>query len=404
MAVKVGLLQLLDCLRKEPYGFLLLSSGQDAITFPAQYETLQWIGGVSSKKSELNWPKKNSWQFGFLGYDYKNRLHHLSSAHPAFMDWPESGWIEPEWLGYQLDFSAKLELPDYSDFQPWKSGNSPVFKPQFGRLEYEKKVEQVRDLIRKGIVYELNLCQAFQSEDVPTDPMDLFFQIRATKPVSFSALVKWEHRWLLCFSPERFLRKENGILMSQPIKGTRARGNDPEMDSLTAKELKNSVKDKAENVMIVDLVRNDLSRICKTGTVEVPDLMNVYSFPTVHQMISTIQGTLKESVEFEKIIEACFPMGSMTGAPKREALIQIDKLEGFSRNLFSGSVGYLTPNGNFDFNVLIRSLYVNEEKNQTHCFAGGAITYHSDPQAEYEESLLKAEPLIQMAGGILERT
>ncbi len=403
MPIEVSLSELLVKLRQMPYGVLLCSSGNNGASFPSDYETFSWLGGVSKVARIDQWPETNQFQFGFLSYDLKNPLQGLNSKYNSSLDWPLMGWISPDFISKGVNQTLNIDFTP-SSLSHWKSGENPHFFPKVNRTTYLDKVDQVRNLIRQGTVYELNLCQAFEANDIPTDPISLFFHIRNQKPVSFSALVKWEHRWLLCFSPERFLRKSGSKLTSQPIKGTIGRGQSLEQDQLAANKLENSEKDRAENVMIVDLVRNDLAKVCETGSVQVPDLMKVYSFPTVHQMISTVTGSLKKGESFESVIQSCFPMGSMTGAPKREAMIQIDELEGFARNLFSGSVGYINADGNFDFNVLIRSLYLDERTKKTYCFAGGAITYQSEPEEEYEESLLKAEPLIQMAGGILKRT
>lgn len=404
MPTEVSLSEYIHRLRQMPYGVLMCSSGFDPALFPTDYETFSWLGGLANVAQINQWPEQGKLQLGFLSYDLKNELHGLSNSFSSDLDWPQMGWFLPEFISQGIEKIELNQLFNNSTKRDWKSGNNPIFYPKILKQDYLKKVETVRELIRRGTVYELNLCQAFQAHDVPNDPIELFFHLRALKPVSFSVLVKWEHRWLLCFSPERFLRKNGSTLTSQPIKGTIARGKDPDEDYHAAVKLKESKKDQAENVMIVDLVRNDFARICESGTVEVPSLMNVYSFPTVHQMISTVTGQLKQEQSFQSIISSCFPMGSMTGAPKREAMIQIDQIEGFSRNIFSGSVGYLTPEGDFDFNVLIRSLYINEKNSLTTCFSGGAITYQSIAEEEYDESILKAEPLIELAGGMLVRS
>lgn len=404
MPTEINLHDFIEQMREKPYGVLLCSSGLSADSFPEDYETLSWVGGLAESASINHWPKQGQFQLGFLSYDLKQPLHGLGNSFESSLDWPFMGWIIPQLYtrgNSDLDIN---DLFNYYHSTKWKSGGNPDFYPSITRETYLQKVESVRELIRKGTVYELNLCQAFETLDLPEDPINLFFQLRAARPVSFSALIKWEHRWLLSFSPERFLRKKGNKLTSQPIKGTIGRSPDQLKDLEAALQLEKSEKDRAENVMIVDLVRNDLAQVCEVGSVEVPDLMKVYSFPTVHQMISTVTGKVKQNESFENIIKSCFPMGSMTGAPKREAMIQIDLLEGFARNLFSGSVGYITDNGDFDLNVLIRSLYINEKTGKTSCFSGGAITYQSNAEDEYEESILKAEPLINMAGGNLVRS
>jgi len=197
----------------------------------------------------------------------------------------------------------------------------------------------------------------------------------------------------MCCSPERFIHKQNHEIISQPIKGTSKRGADPTQDELLKVALKNNQKEQAENVMIVDLVRNDLGKVAIPGTVNVDELCGIYTLKTVHQMISTISATLKENLLFSEIIKASFPMGSMTGAPKIRAMEIIEELEFFSRGLYSGSVGYISPDGNFDFNVVIRSILYNSTTKALLYPAGGAITANSDIAKEFEECLLKAKTM-----------
>jgi len=209
----------------------------------------------------------------------------------------------------------------------------------------------------------------------------------------FSALYRHKDKWLMCCSPERFIHKQNHEIISQPIKGTSKRGADPTQDELLKVALKNNQKEQAENVMIVDLVRNDLGKVAIPGTVNVDELCGIYTLKTVHQMISTISATLKENLLFSEIIKASFPMGSMTGAPKIRAMEIIEELEFFSRGLYSGSVGYISPDGNFDFNVVIRSILYNSTTKALLYPAGGAITANSDIAKEFEECLLKAKTM-----------
>jgi para-aminobenzoate synthetase component 1 len=201
-----------------------------------------------------------------------------------------------------------------------------------------------------------------------------------------------EDKFLLCASPERYLKKENQQLISQPIKGTWQRNHESDAGDASYKEaLYNSKKDRAENVMVVDLVRNDLSKICEEGTVKVDELFGIYTFPQVHQMISTISGTMRNDLHWVDAIEATFPMGSMTGAPKKRVMELIDQYEKTKRGIYSGAVGYVKPNGDFDFNVVIRSLMYNEANHYLSYQVGGGITFYSDPELEYEECLLKAQ-------------
>jgi para-aminobenzoate synthetase component 1 len=214
------------------------------------------------------------------------------------------------------------------------------------------------------------------------------------KPNPFSALYKMEDKWLICASPERFLKKEGNKILSQPIKGTSSRFlKDGSKDKKSRDELYISEKDRSENVMVVDLVRNDLARVCKEGTVRVDELFGIYSFPQVHQMISTVSGELKDKISFSEIIKSTFPMGSMTGAPKRRVMELIDQYERSGRGIFSGAVGYITPENDFDFNVVIRSIMYNASEKYLSFMAGSGITFYSDAEKEFEECLMKVEAM-----------
>ncbi|RZM13011.1 MAG: anthranilate synthase component I family protein, partial [Pedobacter sp.] len=254
--------------------------------------------------------------------------------------------------------------------------------------------------IRRGDCYEINFCQEFYAAGVVMDPLSAYTQLTSISPNPFSALYRLEDKWLLCASPERFLCKKNSTLISQPIKGTSKRNTDQDIDKRNKESLYNSTKDRSENVMIVDLVRNDLSKVCREGTVKVDELFGIYSFPQVHQMISTISGEIDDSVSFEEIIRATFPMGSMTGAPKRRVMQLIEQYERTKRGLFSGAVGYLSPDGNFDFNVVIRSLFYNDTSNYLSLSAGSGITFYSDPELEWQECIMKIDAI----GKLFQRT
>jgi para-aminobenzoate synthetase component 1 len=245
--------------------------------------------------------------------------------------------------------------------------------------------------MRRGDFYEINYCQAFEVPQLNADPVSVYTNLTDISPTPFACFYKNSSDYLLCASPERYLQKKGNQLISQPIKGTikRSLENDA-ADKLQVEALKNSSKDKSENVMVVDLVRNDLSRICEQGSVKVSELFGIYSFPQVHQMISTITGTLRSNTSFSEVLEATFPMGSMTGAPKKSVMETIDTLEPTRRGLYSGTVGYFNPEGDFDFNVVIRSIFYNNDTQKTNYQVGGGITIYSDPEKEYEECLLKA--------------
>lgn len=258
--------------------------------------------------------------------------------------------------------------------------------------EYFSAIGKLKQHLQQGDCYEMNYCQAFFGSAV-IQPEQLYFKLSRLSPYPFSAFYKNGDSYCLCQSPERFFKKENNKIISQPIKGTIKRQLTEEEDKINIQKLKSSKKDRAENVMIVDLVRNDLSVICEAGTVKVDNLFEIKSFPSVHQMVSTISGELMEGISAGEIFNALFPMGSMTGAPKTKVIELTEKYERSQRGIFSGTIGYLTPEKNMDFNVVIRSLIYNG-KNKSFSFrAGGGITINSDAAEEFEESLLKTQIL-----------
>lgn len=268
----------------------------------------------------------------------------------------------------------------------------PVFTPRFTREEYLSTVTALQRHILLGHCYEINFCQEFVSRTSRPDPISLWWALSRESPNPFSAYYRQGERYLCCASPERFLRKKGNTLFSQPIKGTARRiPGDPVADRLQSEVLRQSPKDRAENVMVVDVVRNDLSRICVPGSVHVPELFGIYAFPQVFQMISTVAGQLTPGLDWTDAVKAVFPMGSMTGAPKNRVVRLIARYERSPRGLFSGAVGYVDPAGDFDFNVVIRSVLGDRDSGRLSYHVGSGITFYSDPAAEYEECLIKAE-------------
>ncbi|MFM7770298.1 MAG: anthranilate synthase component I family protein, partial [Bacteroidota bacterium] len=255
---------------------------------------------------------------------------------------------------------------------------------------YLKKVEGLLAHIQRGDCYEINFCQEFYSDNAEINPLQTWHSLCKISPNPFSVYYKVETAYLLSASPERFLCKKGNKLISQPMKGTIRRDlENPQHDEALRYSLQHSKKDQMENVMVVDLVRNDLSRVCREGTVNVSELFGIYSFPQVYQMVSTVEGIIQEGITFMDIIDACFPMGSMTGAPKHRVIELIRGFEDGPRGLFSGSVGYITPEGDFDMNVVIRSILYNEITNYVSFMTGSGITALSEAEKEYEECLLK---------------
>lgn len=274
-----------------------------------------------------------------------------------------------------------------------------VLQAAFSREEYLETIRTLQQHILRGDAYEINFCQEFFSQPAVIDPLATWASLSQASPNPFSAYYRLDDKYLLCASPERYLRREGNTLISQPIKGTAPRvPDDPGADAAAGAGLKASAKDRSENVMVVDLVRNDLSKICLPGSVHVSELFGIYGFPQVYQMTSTIEGELPPGIGFIEAIKATFPMGSMTGAPKKRVVQLIDRYERNARGLFSGALGYITPEGDFDFNVIIRSLFYNQTDQYLSYQVGSGITFYSDPEQEYEECLVKAEGIKKALG------
>jgi para-aminobenzoate synthetase component I len=270
------------------------------------------------------------------------------------------------------------------------STGSIDIKNRLQKEEYISIVEKLRGHILKGDCYEINFCQEFFANDAVIDPLWVYSKLSSLSPNPFSALYKLHDKYCICASPERYLKKKGSLLISQPIKGTSKRDlTDTAIDKTNRQQLLQSEKDRSENTMIVDLVRNDMSKVCRKGSVTVSELFGVYSFPQVHQMISTIQGEVDDAVNWVDIIKATFPMGSMTGAPKKRVMELIEKYERTRRGLFSGAIGYMMPGGDFDFNVVIRSILYNASTQFVSYQAGSAITFNSNAEEEYKECLVK---------------
>lgn len=264
--------------------------------------------------------------------------------------------------------------------------------------DYQVQFNKIQNYLKRGDIYEVNYCIPYAIKTEELNVINIYSKQKNISPAPFSAFIKCKNDYLLCASPERFIKKTGQTISCFPMKGTIKKTGDVNQDKLLKSQLLSSEKERAENVMIVDLTRNDLSKIAEKGSVSVKELFGVYEFPQVYQMISTIEAQIKENTSFSAILKALFPMGSMTGAPKLNAIKIIDEVECFSRELFSGSVGYIDPNGDFDFNVVIRSILYNSEKQEALIAAGGAITVQSNAVDEYNECLLKANVNLQLLG------
>ena len=346
---------------------------------------------------------KHDWLFGHISYDYKNMLEpKLASCHPLKTGFPLLYFFIPQTVCHINREQTDLTLESFddpaliykaiieTDIAEEKQIPRLKFDARINKERYLSIISKLRTHIADGDCYEINFCNEGFCEDADVPPLEVFKSLNALSPAPFAAYYRLEDKYMMCASPERYLCKTGNKILSQPIKGTARRDNDPVKDEQIKKLLSNDIKERAENVMIVDLVRNDLARCCETGSVQVDELFGIYTFPQVHQMISTVSGTMRANVPFTDAIRYSFPMGSMTGAPKYKVMQLIDKYECSRRELFSGTVGYITPDGDLDFNVIIRSLFYNAAAKYLSYQTGGAITYDSDPEKEWEEMRLKA--------------
>jgi para-aminobenzoate synthetase component 1 len=346
---------------------------------------------------------------GFITYDVKNEIEALGSQNPSGLAWPALHFFQPEtWLCWQPDAlelhgrtSGVLAAILATEVPAGAPGAVPPLRPRMPRAEYLRAVEAVREDILNGEVYELNLCQEFYAENVVLDPVAAFWRLNEASPAPYAGFLRHHDHYLLCASPECFLRQQHGVITSQPIKGTRRRGPTPAADEAQRLALLHDEKERAENLMIVDLVRNDLARVARPGTVRVPELFGTYGFRHVWQLISTVAAELKPGTNLADILRATFPMGSMTGAPKIRAMQLIEQYEANRRGLYSGSFGYVRPDGSFDFNVVIRSLQYRADTGYLSLQVGSAITYDSVPAHEYQECLLKAQGVLEALSTVI---
>ena len=346
------------------------------------------------------------WLFGYLSYDLKNDTEDLHSSNFDGLEFPDLYFFQPKKLfllkGNQLemyylrfcddemesDFEEIIQSAIYTDLT-----SEVNIQQRISKEEYVVKVEKMLKHIQRGDIYEANFCMEFFAANSVINPLDVFQKLNSLSETPFSVYFKNDSQFLLSASPERYLKKTATKIISQPIKGTSRRHAEIELDENSKKELETNEKERSENIMIVDLVRNDLSRTACKGSVEVEELCGMYSFKQVHQMISTIVSQVENTISPIEILKTTFPMGSMTGAPKISAMKIIENLEETKRGLYSGAVGYFTPNGDFDFNVVIRSILYNAQNQYVSFSVGSAITTLSDPEKEYEECLLKAKAM-----------
>lgn len=348
-------------------------------------------GSISEIKSFVD--QAETEVFSFFSYDLKNELENLKSENPDHYNFPTSLMFQP-----LLTETFEFNEPE---FEVEKTGAKAQIdlKLTLSREEYVAKILAIKKHIQFGDVYELNFCFEHVAEEVEIDPLSVFAKLQIQNPSPFAAYLKLGDLHCLCSSPERFIAKVGATVFSQPMKGTNMAIEDGQENSRLQQLLQTDPKERAENIMITDLVRNDLSKCAKPGSVKVDELCEVYKYGTVNQMISTVSCELREDLKPMDAVLAAFPMGSMTGAPKHRAMQLIDQYEDFSRGIFSGTIGRFSPNGDFDFNVVIRSLIYDEKTKRLSIPTGSAITIHSDPDKEYDECLLKAQRIKEILNG-----
>ncbi|HLT88820.1 MAG TPA: anthranilate synthase component I family protein [Sphingobacterium sp.] len=348
----------------------------------------------------------NKWMPGFFSYDLKNEIEDLTTSFPNRLDFPEAYFFIPAIVLHFKDNEVEIEAPHpenvYDDILATNTASEEItgsesifFKKRMSKTFYVEAFQQLLKHIQQGDIYEVNLCQEFYAENITLSPLTVYQKLNGISPTPFSCFFKIKNNYILSASPERFLAKRGNTLISQPIKGTAPRGKTKEEDQRIIETLKNSPKEISENVMIVDLVRNDLTRSAQEGTVKAERQLEVQTFEQVHQLVSTITCQKRAYISDIQVVRNTFPAGSMTGAPKISAMRLCNLYENSKRGIYAGAVGYFAPDGDFDFNVVIRSLLYNSKKQYLSFHTGGAITIDADPENEYEECLLKASAILK---------
>lgn len=357
----------------------------------------------------------NDWLFGYLTYDLKNDVELLKSRNFDGLNFADLYFFQPKKVFLFSENEVELQYLNIvdgeleSDWPDIMNTEIPVedsivehpikIRLRTSKDNYFQQVDEMLRHIERGDIYEVNFCQEFFSENATIDPLKTFQHLNNISRPPFATFLKFGGHYVLSASPERYLKKEGNTVISQPIKGTAKRLSNPSEDQKMIDQLRNDPKERSENIMITDLVRNDLSRFATKGSVVVEELCKVYSFEQVHQLISTVRCEVADDLSSVEMIRNTFPMGSMTGAPKISAMKIIEELEVTKRGLYSGAVGYFAPNGDFDFNVIIRSILYNASAKYVSFSVGGAITAKSVPENEYEECLIKAKAMREVLAG-----
>jgi len=383
-------------------------SSYDAVLAVDAFTSIQTDYFQGFVKLKEYYSTTKDWIFGYLTYDLKNDVEVLKSNNYDALGFPDLYFFQPKKLyllkGNQVeiqylncvDDELEADLNTIKNIKEEQSDSlcSDIkIKLRIHKDEYFDKVNTMLTHIHRGDIYEANFCQEFFAENTCINPLETYKKLNNISKPPFASFVKLEDKYVLCASPERYIKKEDDIIISQPIKGTAERSESIAEDNQLKTDLLNDEKERSENIMIVDLVRNDLSKTALKGSVEVKELCKIYTFDQVHQMISTVTSKVDVKTHPIDIIKSTFPMGSMTGAPKISAMNIIEHLEETKRGVYSGAIGYFSPNGDFDFNVVIRSILYNATKKYVSYSVGGAITAKSIPLKEYEECLVKAKAM-----------
>jgi para-aminobenzoate synthetase component 1 len=406
-ATKYSHFALYETLNQElnPY-FPALSIHHDILAVGAKRLLQTSAHGAFHALHEFTTPK--NWYFGYLGYDLKNDTEALQSNNYDPLNFPDLCFFEAQFVfkihpNYVQICAHKANIVEAeclfyeilsTDFQKHTLPKLSL-KSRLNKADYITRIDLIKAHILAGNIYELNFCNEFYNDATAVDPISLYQHIRDYNPAPFAAFFKADDKYCIAASPERFLRKIGSKLISQPMKGTIRRSSDTETDKQLRQQLATDPKERAENIMITDLVRNDLSRIASPNSVRVSELCGIYRFAHVHQMITTIEATLPENYDLITSIKHCFPMGSMTGAPKKRAMELIEHYELNRRGAYAGALGYIDPNQDFDFSVLIRTFLYDRSSNYLSLHVGSAITALSDPQREWLECQLKANSLLK---------
>ncbi len=365
------------------------------------------------EKLENYYSKTNDYIFGVLSYDLKNDIEVLNSSNFDGLQFPELYFFQATkifivkdnelTIQYLNSFAQEINT-DYKEIlattiTDFSKQKAIQLQERIAKKDYLETVRKIQQKIQQGELYEMNFCQEFYAENTTINPLYTYSKLNRVSKAPFAAYFKENSNYILGSSPERFIKKTGSKLLSQPIKGTAKRSKNKGNDTKIQEELEQDTKERSENIMIVDLVRNDMAKIALKDSVSVPELCKIYSFEQVHQMISTVTCQVKNNKNPVEVLQALFPMGSMTGAPKIAAMKLIEHYESSKRGYYSGAIGYITPTGDFDFNVIIRSLLYNSKNKYLSCSVGGAITANSLPKKEYEECLLKAKAVFEVLEG-----